>query len=92
MGHVRNGELVTGSSEVVGVVEDVRNHSLTSEGRAQVYVPWEQSTRSPLTFVVRSSADPMSLVPTIRKLLAAERTSPCDGEGSAHDGLCGTTA
>ena len=69
MGHVRNGELVTGSSEVVGVVEHVRNHSLTSEGRAQVYVPWEQSTRSPLTFVVRSGADPMSLVPTIRKVL-----------------------
>jgi predicted permease len=61
------------SSEVVGVVEHLHNHSLTREVRGQIYMPFEQSPRSPLTFVVRASVEPLSLVPTIRKLLHDRR-------------------
>jgi hypothetical protein len=56
-------------SVVVGVVEHLHNHSLTKKVRGQIYVPFEQSRRSPLTFVVRTSVDPLSLAPTIRKML-----------------------
>jgi putative ABC transport system permease protein len=54
---------------VVGVVEHVRNHSLTEDVRGVVYMPVDQSPRSPLTFVLRSSVEPLSLVPAIRARL-----------------------
>lgn len=56
-------------SVVVGVVEHLHNHSLTKQVRAQIYMPFEQSPRGPLTFVVRTRVDPLSLVPTIRRML-----------------------
>jgi len=67
--HVIDGGFVPVQSTVVGVVEHVRNHSLTRQVRGEIYIPFEQSPRSPLTFVVRSSVDPLSLVPAIRSML-----------------------
>jgi len=67
--HVVNGDFVQIKSEVVGVVEHVRNHSLTKQVRPEVYIPWEQSTRSPLTFVLRTRVEPLALVPPIRNIL-----------------------
>ena len=68
--HVTKSGFAPVPAVVVGVVEHVRNHSLTREVRPQVYIPWEQSPRSPLTFVVRTrGADPLSLVPAIREML-----------------------
>jgi predicted permease len=57
------------SSVVVGVVEHMRNHSITRQVRGEIYMPWEQSARSPLTFVVRTQSPPLSLVPAIRGVL-----------------------
>ncbi len=54
---------------VVGLVEHVRNHSLTQDVRGVVYMPVDQSPRSPLTFVLRTSLEPLSLVPAIREQL-----------------------
>ncbi len=56
-------------SIVVGVVEHVYNHSLTKTVRGEIYLPYEQSPRSPLTFVLRTSVPPLSLVPAIRRML-----------------------
>ena len=47
--HVTERGFVPVSSTVVGVVEHMRNHSLTREVRGQLYMPFEQSPRSPLT-------------------------------------------
>jgi predicted permease len=58
-------------SVVVGVVEHLHNHSLTKQVRGQIYMPFEQSPRSPLTFVLRARTDPLSLVPAIRGMLRA---------------------
>ena len=63
-------EFTTDWSDVVGVVEHVRNHSLSQEVRPEVYVAWEQSPRSPLGFAVRSTGDLMALAPAVRKELA----------------------
>jgi putative ABC transport system permease protein len=57
------------SSVVVGVVEHLHNHSLTRQVRGQIYMPFDQSARSPVTFVVRSQVEPLSLVPAIRTKL-----------------------
>jgi len=67
--HVRNGGFAMVPAVVVGVVEHVRNHSLTRQVRGEIYIPFEQSPRSPLTFVVRTGGDPLSLVPAIREML-----------------------
>ena len=53
------------------MVEHLHNHSLTKQVRGQIYMPFEQSPRSPLTFVLRARTDPLSLVPAIRGMLRA---------------------
>src|SRR5258706_5608198 len=54
---------------VAGVVEHVRNHSLTQEVRGEIYFPFEQHMRGPLTWVMRAKVPPLSLVPAIRGLM-----------------------
>ena len=58
-------------SEVVGVVEHLHNQSLTREVRGQIYMPFEQSPRSPMGFVVRTHVPPLSLVAAVRQKLHA---------------------
>ena len=67
--HVVNGGFAPVSSVVVGVVEHIRNHSLTKQVRPEIYIPFEQSPRSPLSYVLRTSVEPLSLVPAVRALL-----------------------
>src|SRR5262249_16814139 len=52
---------------VVGLVEHVHNHSVTEDVRGVVYIPLDQNPRSPLTFVLRTGVDPLSVVPGIRE-------------------------
>ena len=56
-------------SEVVGVVEHVRNHSLSQERRGEIYIPFEQSPREHLSFAVRTNIEPLALADTIRQEL-----------------------
>ena len=64
--HAISGRLVRLPSVVVGVVEHMRNHSLTRQVRGEIYVPFAQSLRSPMTFVLRSRVEPASLAPAVR--------------------------
>jgi len=68
--HMTEGMLLL-PSVVVGVVEHVKNHSLTREVRGQIYSPFAQNLRAgyPQTFVLRSGVPPMSIVPMIRRVL-----------------------
>ncbi len=52
--------------EVVGVVEHVRNHSLSTKLRGEVYIPYEQTPREHLSFAVRTRVEPLALAQTIR--------------------------
>jgi predicted permease len=67
--HVTGNGFVPVPTVVVGVVEHIHNHSLTRAVRGQIYMPFEQSPRGPLTFVLRTSVPPLSLAPTVRQLL-----------------------
>jgi putative ABC transport system permease protein len=51
---------------IVGVVDNVRSASLAAEGRETVYVPYVFNSFLPLTYVVRTTADPASLIARIR--------------------------
>ncbi len=56
-------------SVVVGVVEHVRNHSLSKRLRGEVYIPFTQTPREHLAFAVRTRMDPAALAVTIRQEL-----------------------
>ena len=56
---------------IVGVVEDTRLYGLDNPSRLEVYLPLAQSAQDGMTLVVKSSADPASLVPSIRAVVAS---------------------
>jgi putative ABC transport system permease protein len=56
-------------AEVVGVVEHLRDHSLAKQLRGQIYIPYEQSARNHLTYVVRTRMEPLALADTVRREL-----------------------
>jgi hypothetical protein len=65
------GERVVNEAEVVGVIPDVKQRSITSPVQPAVYVPHEQWTMRRMSIVVRAEIDdPGSLIPAIRSELA----------------------
>jgi putative ABC transport system permease protein len=58
---------------IVGVVDDVRDVSVTQVPEATLYLPWSQNnnTAVPLTLVVRTGLDPDALLPAVRAAVAA---------------------
>jgi putative ABC transport system permease protein len=61
----RNDEWVT----VVGLVADMRSHGLERAPMAEIYEVQAQRGEATPNLVVRASADPMQLAPTIRSIL-----------------------
>jgi len=59
-------------TEVVGVVEHVRNHSLSKQARPEIYIPFEQNPRSHLSFVIKTRGTPLSLADAVRRELRKE--------------------
>ncbi len=55
---------------VVGVVRHLRHRSLMEEVREQVYFPERQILRNPMAYVLRTSGDPASLAPPLRRAVA----------------------
>jgi ABC-type antimicrobial peptide transport system permease subunit len=56
---------------VIGVVEHVRHRSPVEEVREQVYFAQRQAMRNPSLYVIKSNADPATIVPGIRESLKA---------------------
>ena len=56
-------------SEVVGVVEHMRQHDLTRDILHQIYYPIGQGTPWVMTFVVETAIDPTSLIATVRQTI-----------------------
>jgi putative ABC transport system permease protein len=56
-------------AEVVGVVAHIKSQSLLRPGRGQIYIPYQQSSREHLSFVVRTSGDPVMLAGPVRSEL-----------------------
>ena len=52
--------------EVVGVVGHLRHEGLDRDPRPQVYWPYQQRSQDRMAMVVRTAADPSSLVPAVR--------------------------
>lgn len=78
---------------IVGVVGNVRSASLAAEGRETIYVPYVFQAFLPLTFVVRSAADPASLIPRIRsEVVAMDPDVPVAGVTTLESWVTGAMA
>jgi macrolide transport system ATP-binding/permease protein len=53
-------------AEVVGVVEHIKGQSLLKSIRGQIYIPYPQSSREHLSFVLRTSQEPTTLAASVR--------------------------
>jgi predicted permease len=56
---------------IVGVVHHVRNRTLEAPSRVELYVPEDQVPFNGMTLAVRTSGNPLSLVPTIQREVAS---------------------
>lgn len=67
-------EFVSQTRKVIGVVGDIRCRGLERNSEPQVYLPYKQVPNrllfyTPKELVIRSSAEPTALVPTIRRIV-----------------------
>lgn len=62
---------------IVGVVGDVEEKGLNDELSAEIYVPYLQNPSSLMNLLVRSTSDPLRLVPGVsRQILAVDKDQP----------------
>jgi putative ABC transport system permease protein len=62
---------------IIGIVSDLKQSWFDKEIRPQVYLPYLQAPRSKMLFMLRTSIDPISLVPAARsQILAVDRDQP----------------
>jgi putative ABC transport system permease protein len=54
--------------EVIGIVEDVREHGPDEPPAPTVYFPHLQSLRNTMALTVRTTGDPLALVPDVRRI------------------------
>jgi putative ABC transport system permease protein len=86
------GKSITKVGEIVGVVGDTKNQSLTEPPDPEFYMPYDQEPVGYITVLVRSSASPASVFATARKRLATiDKNLPIFGEGM-YDDLVRSTA
>ncbi|HSS19142.1 MAG TPA: ABC transporter permease [Pyrinomonadaceae bacterium] len=55
--------------EIVGVVGNVLHSGLDSNPRPELFVPHSQSPNTQMTFVVKTTADPASLLPAVKNAI-----------------------
>lgn len=66
---------------IVGIVGHVRHNTVTEKPRAEMYVPHAQwgaagaSTRRAMTFVIRTTADPFTVLPHVREAVRSIDTT-----------------
>jgi putative ABC transport system permease protein len=60
----------SGPKMIVGVVGNVKYGGLDEETPAEIYLPYDQQPVDAFTVAVRSSADPLALVPMLRRDVA----------------------
>jgi len=62
---------------VIGVVGDVKEAGLNDEQPAEIYLPYLQNPSSLMNLLVRSTSDPLRLVPAVRRqVLAVDGDQP----------------
>jgi len=60
-----------GAKTIVGVVANVKYDGLDEETPAEIYLPYDQHQVGAFTVAVRTTGDPMTIVPALRRNVAA---------------------
>jgi putative ABC transport system permease protein len=69
------GQVIT--PQIVGVVGDVRPAGLDSNPRPELFLPQSQNSTGSMTYVVRTTGDPLFLLPAVKKeIWAVSRNLP----------------
>ena len=69
------GQQVT--REIVGVIGDVRHTGLDSDPRPELFLPHLQEPYGSMTYIVRTSVDPQTLLPAVkREVWSVSKTQP----------------
>jgi putative ABC transport system permease protein len=55
--------------EIVGVIGDVLHSGLDTTARPEMFVPYSQSPTSQMTFVVKTTPDPASMLPAVKSAI-----------------------
>jgi predicted permease len=72
--------------EIVGVVGDLRHEGLDREPHSELFRPYAQSQSGSIIFAVRTSADPATLIPTLKaRLWEVNATQPIYNASAAGD-------
>jgi putative ABC transport system permease protein len=61
----------TGPKTVIGIVGNIKYRGLEEETPAELYLPYDQHRVDALTVAVRTTADPLMIVPSLRRDVAA---------------------
>ncbi len=62
---------------IVGVVGNIRQESLTDNAAPELYLPFSQMSLNGMTLLVRTTSNPLNLVPAVRnEVLAIDRNQP----------------
>lgn len=85
------GRIVEKGGEIVGVIGNTKNQSLTEATDPELYTPFDQLPTGYLTVLVRSSATPASVVATARKLMATFDKDIPVGDAGTYDDLVRST-
>ena len=73
-------------AEVVGVLGDVRNISLSSDVRPEFFVPWKQLPWAGIQLIIRTKVDPYSVASAVRvRMLAIDPDQPVTRVRSVQD-------
>jgi predicted permease len=91
------GQRVTGwgfdTLAVIGVVRHVKNYGVAATSRQEIYVPHNQRPFQRMTFVVRAAGNLATLLPSVRRAVAAlDANLPIYEARSMDDVIAGTTA
>lgn len=78
---------------VVGVVADIRHRGLDDRVWPELYRPYEEAPSGWMSLVIKTSVEPSSLVPAIRKVVAGiDRTQPLFAVESLDQRLANSVA
>jgi putative ABC transport system permease protein len=78
---------------IVGVVGDTKQMGVASETMPEIFIPFEQSPNPDMSLIIRTDADPTSLIPAVRAVVASlDKDVPIYGAETLDNLLAGQVA
>jgi putative ABC transport system permease protein len=78
---------------IVGVVGDTKQMGVASETMPEIFLPFSQSRNPGMSLIIRTDAEPTSLIPAVREAVASlDKDVPLFGAESLDDLLAGQVA